>query len=138
MQKVVRFGVSLEKDIFSRLEEFIKQQGFESRSGAIAHLIRHVINEQKVKEEDAFVCSTIFIVYDHHKRELVKQILDVQHDYHSIIISNVHIHLDHDNCLELIILKGQYAVVYELFREINGIRGLKLASLSPVIPITIE
>jgi CopG family nickel-responsive transcriptional regulator len=70
------------------------------------------------------------IVYDHHKREVVDKLLDIQHDFHELIISSQHIHLDHDNCLEIIVVRGRMARVNELAAKLKSIKGVKHASLT--------
>src|SRR5574344_553528 len=111
--KLVRFGVSLDGELLRRFDDFIGAEGYDNRSKAIADLIREAfVNDDFVK--GGTVAGAITIVYDHHKREAVNKLLDIQHDHGSLIISTQHIHLDHDNCLEIAAVKGPGAKVKEL------------------------
>ncbi len=127
--KLVRFGVSLEGELLRRFDAFIGAEGYNNRSKAIADLIR------KEFVSDAFtrgaaVAGAVTIVYDHHKREVVNKLLDMQHDHGNIIISTQHIHLDHDNCLEIIAVKGPGEKVKVLADSLKAVKGVKHSTLS--------
>ena len=101
MAGVVRFGISLDKELFARFSAMITKRGWKNRSDAFGRLIR----EELVKEEWASgqeCAGAITLIYDHHKRELVNRLMDIQHDFGALILSSQHIHLDHHNCLEVI------------------------------------
>ncbi|MFW6149736.1 MAG: nickel-responsive transcriptional regulator NikR, partial [Atribacterota bacterium] len=103
MSHLVRFSVSLEKELLKRFDYRINEQRYKNRSEALRDLIREdLVVEEWQKDEK--VAGTITLVYDHHKRGLVQKLTSLQHEYHNIIISTQHIHLDHDNCLEVIIV----------------------------------
>ena len=126
---LVRFGVSLEEHLLRRFDAFIGAEGYSNRSKAIADLIR------KEFVSDSFarggkVAGAITIVYDHHKREVVNRLLDIQHDHGAIIISAQHVHLDHDNCLEIIAVKGSGAKVKVLADSLKSVKGVKHSTLS--------
>ncbi|MEK9149342.1 MAG: nickel-responsive transcriptional regulator NikR, partial [Candidatus Desantisbacteria bacterium] len=102
---LVRFGVSLEDVLLVRFDGHLKEKGYPTRSKAISDLIREAL----VKEEwvgQGNVAGTVTLIYDHHRRELVNKLTDIQHDFYKIIISSQHIHLDHNNCLEVVVVKG--------------------------------
>ncbi|MBI5745220.1 MAG: nickel-responsive transcriptional regulator NikR [Elusimicrobia bacterium] len=127
--KLSRFGVSLEGELLRRFDAFISKEGYSNRSQAIAGLIR------KEFVSDAFehggqVAGAVTIVYDHHKREVVNKLLDIQHDHGTIIISAQHVHLDHDNCLEIVAVKGPGAKVKALADSLKSVKGVKHATLS--------
>ena len=127
--KLIRFGVSLEGELLRRFDAFIGAEGYVNRSKAIADLIR------KEFITDAFskggtVAGAVTIVYDHHKREVVNKLLHMQHDHGAIIISTQHVHLDHDNCLEIIAVKGPGAKVKVLADLLKAVKGVKHATLS--------
>lgn len=129
MPILVRFGVSLEKELLSKFDNRIKNQNYTNRSEAIRDLIR----ENLVKDEwhkDSVVAGAITLIYDHHKRELLNTITDIQHDCQEIIISAQHIHLDHNNCLEIIALKGHSRKAQELADRLRAIKGVKHLTLS--------
>ena len=104
--QVKRFGVSLEDELLKKLDRLVENQKFPNRSQAIRFLIKKnlVEDEWEEKEEGA---GAIVLVYEHHKRNLQKQATEVQHDFHHLILASQHVHLDHDNCLETISVKGK-------------------------------
>ena len=124
MSNLVRFGVSLEDDLLNKFDRHIKRHKYTNRSEAIRDLIR----EELIKEEwteNKEVTGAITLVYDHHTRELVTKVLDVQHDYHACILSTQHIHLDHHNCFEIIVTKGKSKEIEELYQKLKSIKNVK-------------
>jgi CopG family transcriptional regulator, nickel-responsive regulator len=129
MSELVRFGVSLEKTLLEKFDKFIKERNYTNRSEAIRDLIRQeLIKKEWLQGED--VAGTITLVYDHHKRELQSKLIDIQHDYQKLIISTQHIHLDHDNCLEIIAARGNPANLQKLADSIKALKGVKHGTLS--------
>ncbi len=127
--KLVRFGVSLEGELLRRFDAFIGAEGYSNRSKAIADLIRKEFVADAFSKGGA-VAGAVTIVYDHHKREVVNKLLDMQHDHGNIIISTQHVHLDHDNCLEIIAVKGPGAKVKGLADSLKAVKGVKHSTLS--------
>jgi len=129
MANLYRFGISLEKKLLDEFDTLIKRKNYSNRSEAFRDLIR----QELVKEEWAKsgeVVGAITLVYDHHKRELVNKLTDIQHDFQGNIISTQHIHLDHDNCLELIAVKGSAADITRLADTLKSVKGVKHGTLS--------
>ncbi len=126
--KIKRFGVSLEEDILKDLDNLVKTSNFPNRSQAIRHLIKNSLIEDKVYK-NKIVAGAIVIVYDHHKRELNSKLMNVQHDYHDLVLSTQHVHLDHDHCLETIAVKGKARMLTELADKIIGTKGIKHGKL---------
>jgi len=129
MSDIVRFGVSLEKELLDKFDRLIEEKKYSNRSEAIRDLIR----ENLVKREwigGKEVAGAITLVFNHHKRELVNTLTDIQHDFHQLIISSQHIHLDHDNCLEIVVVKGKPAEVNELSDKLRSTKGVKYGALS--------
>ena len=129
MTNLFRFGISLEKKLLDEFDTLIKRKSYSNRSEAFRDLIR----QELVKEEWAKsgeVVGAITLVYDHHKRELVNKLTDIQHDFQGNIISTQHIHLDHDNCLELIAVKGRAADITKLADTLKSVKGVKHGTLS--------
>ncbi len=124
-----RFGVSLDGDLLRRFDAYIKVEGYDNRSKAIADLIRKEFVADDFRK-GAEVAGAVTIVYDHHRREVVNRLLDIQHDHGGIIISAQHVHLDHDSCLEIIAVKGRGAEVKLLADALKSVRGVKHATLS--------
>jgi len=129
MSDIVRFGVSLEKELLEKFDKLSKEKQYPNRSEAIRDLIR----EELVKREWAEgkeVAGAITLVFDHHKRELMNTLTDIQHDFYQLIISSQHVHLDHDNCLEMIVVRGKPRGVKELADKLRATKGVKYGSLS--------
>ena len=129
MPQLVRFGVSLEKDLLFRFDTFLKEKKYTNRSEAIRDLIREDL-VKKQWQEDKEIAGTITMIYDHHKRELVNKLTDIQHGFGGIIISTQHIHLDHHNCLEIIVVKGRPKAAQELADTLKAVKWVKHATLS--------
>ncbi len=126
---LVRFGVSIEKDLLVRFDEFIKNKKYTNRSEAFRDLVRQELI-QKQWQGNQEIAGAITLIYNHHKRELVNKLMDIQHDFGRIIISAQHIHLDHDNCLEIIAVKGNPAQAEKLADSLKSIKGVKHGTLS--------
>ena len=129
MSEIIRFGVSLEKELLEKFDRLIKDKKYPNRSEAIRDLIReNLVKREWVEGKD--VAGTITLVFDHHKRELVNILTDIQHDFHKLIISSQHIHLDHDNCLEIIVVRGKPRDARELADKLRATKGVKYGALS--------
>ncbi len=124
-----RFSISLEEDLLEKFDRYIQERSYENRSEAIRDLIRRSF----VKDEwegDKEVIGVISIIYDHHMRRLQDRITEAQHDYHHQITSTTHVHVDHSNCLEVVIVRGKAKKVKELSEKLGALRGVKHISLS--------
>ena len=124
-----RFTISLDEKLLEDFDAVIKQRSYENRSEAIRDLIRSSFVE-KEWQADKDVVGVISMVYDHHQHKLQEKVTEIQHDYHHQIVSATHIHMDHHNCLEVVIVKGQAGSVNELadrLRSLRGVRNCKLA-----------
>ena len=130
MEKIKRFGVSIEGRLLEQFDSYISAKNYENRSEAIRDLIRKELVQEEWAKTNEDVAGAIVIVYDHHKREVVDKLLDIQHDFHELIISSQHIHLDHDNCLEIVVVRGRMAQVNDLAAKLKSIKGVKHASLT--------
>lgn len=128
MSGLLRFGVSLEKNLLDQFDLLIRGHSYTNRSEAIRDLIRKELIKQEWHSGKE-IAGAVTLMYDHHKRELVNKIIDIQHDHGSIIISTQHVHLDHDNCLEIIAVKGSPAKAQELTDSLGAVKGVKHATL---------
>ena len=104
--QLVRFGVSLPKNLIEKFDALIKRKNYPNRSEAIRDLIRQSLIEEEV-QSNLEVVGILHLLYDHHKRELSDKLTHIQHDHHELIISSTHVHLNHDNCVEVILLRGK-------------------------------
>ncbi|MCD6129319.1 nickel-responsive transcriptional regulator NikR [Candidatus Bipolaricaulota bacterium] len=126
---IVRFGVSMDEELLARFDADIVRRGYANRSEAIRDLIRErlVREEWRAGEE---VVGVITLVYDHHVRNLEARITDIQHDHYHKVISTMHIHLDRDNCLEIIAVRGKGAEIAELAAKLIGLKGVRHGRLT--------
>lgn len=129
MSKLFRFGVSLEKDLLDKFDRLIRARNYNNRSEAFRDLIREELVKRQWQEGKE-IAGAITLIYEHHKRELVNKLTDIQHDYQEVIISTQHIHLDHHNCLEIIAVKGTPQKAQELANTLKSVKGVKHATLS--------
>jgi CopG family nickel-responsive transcriptional regulator len=129
-RSLLRFGVSIEENLLKKFDSFISSNNYRNRSEALRDLIRIALVEEEWENASGEVAGAIVLVYDHHKRELVNKLIDIQHDYNKYIISSQHIHLDHDNCLEIIVVKGSMKFIQEILSKLKSAKGVKHASLT--------
>ena len=129
MSDIVRFGISLESELLDNFDSLIKPRKYSNRSEAIRDLIRGELLKRDL-EEDREVAGAITFIYDHHQRNLLNKIIDVQHDYQDIIQSSQHVHLDHHNCLEIVAVKGNSKEVNKLANTLRALKGVMHGSLS--------
>ncbi len=130
MEKIKRFGVSIEGNLLKKFDNFIEKHNYQNRSEAIRDLIRkELVDEEWVRTEEK-VAGAILMVYNHHKRELMDNLVNIQHDYQKNIISSQHIHLDYHMCLEVIIVKGKITDIYQLESKLKAVKGVKHVSLA--------
>lgn len=132
MAKLTRFGVSVDDDLLKKFDEIIKNKKYENRSEAIRDLIRNLIVEEEwaKKNFNNDSIGTINLVYDHHKRELLNKLNHIQHDYNKYIVSDTHVHLDHNNCLDVIIVRGKTGKLKEIADKLISLKGIKFGKLS--------
>jgi len=135
MSPLSRFGVSISKDILSKFDAVIRRQNYPTRSKAIEDTIRTAISEESFASDSTVVVGTVNVIYDHRKRELLNKLTDIQHDYQDIILTSQHIHMDHNNCFEIVVLKGSKARIEELANNIKSTKGVMHSTLSIVAPV---
>lgn len=126
---VVRFGVSLEQELLTALDKFVGANHFANRSQALRQLINNNLVEKKW-ESNELVAGAISLVYNHHKRELLNNLAELQHDYHDLILATQHFHLDHDNCLEIIAVKGESVKLSLLANKLIALKGIQHGMLT--------
>jgi CopG family nickel-responsive transcriptional regulator len=129
MSGLSRFSVSVDSALLERFDAQTESHGYPTRSKAIADLMRKSLVEEEWRA-GAEVAAAIILVYDHHKRGLSTRLTAIQHDYYALIVSSQHVHLDHDNCLEIVIVRGKPRKVEELARKLRAAKGVKYASLA--------
>jgi CopG family nickel-responsive transcriptional regulator len=125
---VARFSISLEKELLDELDQFADENNFANRSQAVRHLIEKNIVEKKWHCNN-IVAGAIVMTFDHHKKDILAKSNDIQHNYFDVILSSQHYHLNHDNCLEIIAVKGHAKILTELSEMLISIKGIKLGKL---------
>lgn len=128
MKKVTRFGVSLDTRLLKSLDDYTKKKKFSSRSQAIGFIVEETLANQDYKDNKT-VCGALVLVYDHHKADFITKFISIQHDFGDIILSSQHIHIDHDNCMETITLKGPASMLQDLSNNILSLKGIKHGKL---------
>lgn len=129
MTDLIRFGISISVDLLAKFDKMIEEKGYVNRSEAIRDLIRNYIVESEWESDEETV-GVVTIVYNHHIRELTNKLADLQHNYNTMINSVLHVHLDHDNCLEAIVVKGRSSEIKKFADKVIGIKGVKHGQLS--------
>lgn len=129
MTKLVRFGVSMDEELLKKFDQSIKNRKYSSRSKALIDLVQENLKETQISADKKIV-GTITFVFDHHRRELTSKLTDIQHNYHELIISSQHVHLNHHDCLEIVVLRGRFGEAKELADKIKATKGVEYASLN--------
>ena len=129
MAVVVRFSISMEKTLLEKFDRDIKARNYLNRSEAIRDLIRDDLIKKEWREGED-VAGAITLIYDHHRRNLLNKITRIQHDYQKLIMAAQHIHLTHDNCLEIVAVRGKPVEVQKLSDTLGSIKGIKHVTLS--------
>ena len=129
MEKIIRFGISMEPDLLKEFDKIIKKKGYVNRSEAIRDLIREDLITEKSKNPQSEAIGTLTMLYDHHAGMLTDRLLDLQHDHTKEILVSTHVHIDHNNCLEVLILKGKSGKIQKLADNIMSLKGIKHGKL---------
>ncbi|MBI4402461.1 MAG: nickel-responsive transcriptional regulator NikR [Nitrospirae bacterium] len=129
MKRLVRFGVSLDHHLLDDFDRLISGKNYTSRSEALRDLIRDNLVGQEWDENKETV-GTITIVYDHHVHDLTEKLTDLQHRYHRLILSAMHVHLDHDSCLEVLVVRGKGSEIKRVADTLIATKGVKHGKLT--------
>jgi len=125
MAELSRIGVAINGDLLEKFDQLIEQRGNTNRSEAFRDLIRNELVQEVWQSSDAEVFGIVTLVYNHHVRMLTEKLTDMQHKFHSSILSSLHVHLDHDNCLEVILVRGKVSAVQKLANGLIATKGVK-------------
>ena len=128
MSELTRISISLESDLLEQFDRQASEQGYPTRSEALKALMHNSLVERDWSSNRE-VAGAVTLVYDHHRRGISDRITRVQHDYVSLVVSTQHVHLDHDNCLEIVVVKGLASRIGELVAALRSIKGLKHSAL---------
>jgi len=133
MQRLTRFGISMEEKLLKQYDRLISEKGYSNRSEAIRDLIREALVKEQWKLENEAAVGTITLVYDHDTRDLVNRLTDLQHTHFKAIVSTLHVHLDPHNCLEVLVLRGSAATLKAIADRLIGTRGVKHGTFSATV-----
>jgi len=129
MSSLTRFGMSLDSTLLDRFDKLISRTGQKNRSEAIRDLIRDALVRYDWQQERGEKVGTITLIYDHHAGDISERMTELEHLNHQIVISKMHIHLDHDNCLEVLAVRGEAAEIHKIANELIGMKGVKHGKL---------
>jgi len=129
MGETIRFGISIDDGLLERFDRLVTEKGYVNRSEAIRDLIRDALVEQTWEAGNEETVGTVTLVYDHHVHDLADRLTAIQHDHHDRIISTLHVHLDHHNCLEVLIVRGQASQIKAIADSLIGVKGVKHGKL---------
>lgn len=130
MSQLSRIGVAIDSDLLEKFDAHIANRGYTNRSEAFRDLIRDELVEQAWAKPESMVVGTVTLVYDHHVRMLSEKLTDIQHEAFHAVLSTLHVHLDHDNCLEVLVLKGKAAQIRKLADALISTKGVKHGRLT--------
>lgn len=138
MSELVRFGVSIDQALLENYDRLIAERGYATRSEALRDLIREALIEQKIEmQTEVSALGSLTLVYDHHARNLVQEIGRIQHDFHENILSVMHLHVSHDDCMEVIALRGIVSEIIKLANGLLSLKGIKNGKLFLTLPSSV-
>ena len=138
MSDIIRFGVSIEQDLLENFDRLNGERGYATRSEALRDLIRESLIQQRIEaESDTQVLGSLTLVYDHHASNLVQEMGEIQHRFHSLVLSVMHLHVSHDDCMEVIALRGAAAEIVKLSNALLSLKGIKNGKLFLTLPSSI-
>ncbi|SLM47841.1 putative nickel-responsive regulator [Nitrospira japonica] len=131
MKKLVRFGVSLDHHLLDGFDRHIERRKYTNRSEALRDLIRdQLVSQEWTGEADKESVATITFVYDHHVRDLSGKLTHIQHDFQGHILAGMHVHLDHNHCLEVLVVKGKGSQIRAVADALVSVKGVKHGKLT--------
>ena len=133
-----RFTISLNEELARQFDEHIRSKGYGNRSEAVRDLLRDLLSTQSLEREEAPFCvAALSYVYNHHARDLAERLTSLQHDHHDLVLSSMHVHLDHENCLETVMLRGHTAAVQAFANALTSEPQLRHGLLN-MVPLDVE
>ena len=130
MGELSRIGVAVDSELLERFDRLIARRGYTNRSEAFRDLIRDELVEVAWEAPEAQVVGSITLVYDHHVRLLNEKLTDMQHEFHRAILSTLHVHLDHDHCLEVLVVRGRAGALRKIADALIATKGVKHGRLT--------
>jgi len=138
LSEIIRFGVSIEQDLLENYDRLIAERGYATRSEALRDLIREALIQQKIEmKSETQALGSLTLVYDHHASNLLQEMTQIQHNFHELILSVMHLHVNHNDCLEVIALRGVVAEIAALANGLLSLKGIKNGKLFITLPSSI-
>jgi len=133
-----RITITLDDHLVEQFETFLAQQGYRNRSEAFRDMVRERLAAERLAQPESGHClANLTYVYDHHERDLAARMTQVQHDHHDLTVSTLHVHLDHDNCMETVVLRGPVERVREFANTVIAQPGVRHAKLQ-ILPVSVH
>jgi CopG family nickel-responsive transcriptional regulator len=129
-----RIGIALDSELLKRFDRLIERQGYTNRSEAFRDLIRDRLVSERTATPEAVVVGTITLIFEHHAHGITEKLTELQHAHHELVVSTSHAHLDHDSCLEVLIVHGQSAQVAQFADQLIGLKGVQHGRLVMTVP----
>jgi CopG family nickel-responsive transcriptional regulator len=129
-----RIGIALDSDLLKRFDRSIERRGYTNRSEAFRDLIRDRLVTEQTSAPDATVVGTVTLIYDHHAYGITEKLTEVQHENHDLVVSTSHAHLDHESCLEVLIVHGKSGRVAGFADRLIGLKGVQHGRLVMTVP----
>lgn len=137
-EELIRFGVSIDNKLLDNFNRLISEKGYANRSEAIRDLIREALIQQKIETQTEIeALGSLTLVYDHHTHSVIQEMAEIQHDFHQTILSVMHLHVNHDDCLEIIALRGVVSEITELSNRLLSLKGIKHGKLFLTLPSSV-
>ena len=135
MSDIIRFGVSIDQNLLENYDRLIAERGYATRSEALRDLIRETLIQQKIEiESEIQALGSLTLVYDHHARNLSQEMGNLQHKFHETILSVMHLHVSHADCLEILALRGVVSDIIALANGLLSLKGVKNGKLFLTLP----
>jgi CopG family nickel-responsive transcriptional regulator len=133
-----RFTISLDEKLASEFDRLIRERGYLNRSEAVRDMLRGKLDSMRLQEQQAPFCvASLSYVYNHHERDLAERLTGLQHDHHDLVVASTHVHLDHENCLETVMLRGKTEVVRRFADALIAERGVRHGQIN-LVPVDVD
>ncbi len=129
-----RIGIALDSELLKRFDRLLARQGYTNRSEAFRDLIRDRLVTEQTASPEATVVGTVTLIYNHHASGISEKLTEVQHAHHELVVSTSHAHLDHDSCLEVLIVHGKSVQVAHFADRLIGLKGVQHGRLVMTVP----
>jgi CopG family transcriptional regulator, nickel-responsive regulator len=129
-----RIGIAIDSDLLAQFDHSIQRRGYTNRSEAFRDLIREKLVAERTSVKDATVVGTVTLIYDHHSHGVSEKLTELQHAHHELVVSTSHAHLDHDSCLEVLIVHGRSSQVERFADRLIGLKGVQHGRLVMTVP----